>query len=77
MKRGRPLHHQRPVADLRPSARSDGGQPDLSARASRSGLFASTVHVVDIGGLGMGPDGRQVFEEGLAIPLMPLAREGV
>jgi N-methylhydantoinase B len=24
----------------------------------------------------MGPDGRQVFEEGLAIPLMPLARAG-
>src|SRR6202158_6542815 len=41
------------------------------------GLFAATVHVVDIGGLGMGPDGRQVFEEGLAIPIMPLAREGV
>jgi N-methylhydantoinase B len=40
------------------------------------GLFASTVHVVDIGGLGMGPDGRQVYEEGLAIPLMALAREG-
>ncbi|MGH7099287.1 MAG: hydantoinase B/oxoprolinase family protein [Stellaceae bacterium] len=40
------------------------------------GLFASTVHVVDIGGLGMGPDGRQVFEEGLSIPLMALAREG-
>src|SRR5579863_6104470 len=40
------------------------------------GLFAATVHVVDIGGLGMGPDGRQVFEEGLAIPLMALAREG-
>ncbi len=40
------------------------------------GMFASTVHVVDIGGLGMGPDGRQVFEEGLAIPLMALAREG-
>src|SRR4051794_5824867 len=40
------------------------------------GLFASTVHVVDIGGLGMGPDGRQVYEEGLAIPLMKLAREG-
>jgi N-methylhydantoinase B len=40
------------------------------------GLFASTVHVVDIGGLGMGPDGRQVFEEGLAIPLMALATEG-
>jgi N-methylhydantoinase B len=40
------------------------------------GLFAATVHVVDIGGLGMGPDGRQVFEEGLAIPIMPLARQG-
>ncbi|HLN10494.1 MAG TPA: hydantoinase B/oxoprolinase family protein, partial [Xanthobacteraceae bacterium] len=41
------------------------------------GLFAATVHVVDIGGLGMGPDGRQVFEEGLAIPIMRLARDGV
>ncbi len=40
-------------------------------------LFANTIHVVDIGGLGMGPDGRQVFEEGLAIPIMPLAREGI
>jgi N-methylhydantoinase B len=45
-------------------------------RGEAVGLFASTVHVVDIGGLGMGPDGRQVFEEGLAIPLMALAREG-
>ena len=40
------------------------------------GLFANTIHVVDIGGLGMGPDGRQVFEEGLSIPIMPLSREG-
>ncbi|HEX9490116.1 MAG TPA: hydantoinase B/oxoprolinase family protein [Stellaceae bacterium] len=40
------------------------------------GLFAATVHVVDIGGLGMGPDGRQVFEEGLAVPIMPLAKGG-
>ncbi|HXQ67902.1 MAG TPA: hydantoinase B/oxoprolinase family protein [Alphaproteobacteria bacterium] len=39
-------------------------------------LFANTIHVVDIGGLGMGPDGRQVYEEGLALPIMPLAREG-
>ena len=45
-------------------------------RGEPVGLFAATVHVVDIGGLGMGPDGRQVFEEGLAIPLMPLARQG-
>jgi N-methylhydantoinase B len=46
------------------------------AQGGAVGLFASTVHVVDIGGLGMGPDGRQVFEEGLAIPLMALARQG-
>jgi N-methylhydantoinase B len=45
-------------------------------RAEPVGLFANTIHVVDIGGLGMGPDGRQVFEEGLSIPIMPLAREG-
>ena len=41
------------------------------------GLFANTIHVVDIGGLGMGPDGRQVFEEGFSIPIMPLARAGI
>lgn len=40
-------------------------------------LFAATIHVVDIGGRGLGADGRQVFEEGLFIPIMPLARKGV
>src|ERR1700744_2156024 len=45
-------------------------------RGEAVGLFANTVHVVDIGGLGMGPDGRQVFEEGIAIPIMQLARAG-
>jgi N-methylhydantoinase B len=39
-------------------------------------LFACTIHVVDIGGRGFGPDGRQVYEEGVFIPIMPLAREG-
>jgi len=39
-------------------------------------LFASTVHVVDVGGRGFGPDGRQVYEEGLCVPIMPLARAG-
>lgn len=41
------------------------------------GLFAATVHIVDLGGRGMGPDGKDVFEEGVAIPHMHLAREGV
>src|SRR6201998_4002289 len=39
-------------------------------------LLANTVHVIEIGARAMGPDGRQVFEEGLSIPLMALAREG-
>ena len=41
------------------------------------GLFAATVHAVDVGGLGLGADGRQVFEEGLCVPISPLARAGV
>jgi N-methylhydantoinase B len=40
-------------------------------------LFACTSHVVDVGGRGFGPDGRQVYEEGLCIPIMPLAKRGV
>jgi N-methylhydantoinase B len=40
-------------------------------------LFACTCHVVDIGGRGMGPDGRQVYEEGLYVPLMRFAARGV
>jgi len=34
------------------------------------GLFANTAHVIDVGGLGMGPEGRSVFEEGLYIPIV-------
>jgi N-methylhydantoinase B len=39
-------------------------------------LFACTIHVVDVGGRGFGPDGRQVYEEGIFIPIMALARAG-
>jgi N-methylhydantoinase B len=45
-------------------------------RGKMVALFASTCHVVDIGGRGMGADARQVFEEGIYIPLMRFAREG-
>lgn len=40
------------------------------------GIFASTVHVVDIGGQGFSPDCGQVFEEGLCIPIMRLFDRG-
>jgi N-methylhydantoinase B len=40
------------------------------------GFFASTAHVVDIGGRGYGPDAREVYEEGLRIPIMKWARRG-
>ncbi len=39
-------------------------------------LFANTAHVIDIGGLGMGPEGRSVFEEGLTIPILRCFEEG-
>jgi N-methylhydantoinase B len=40
------------------------------------GLFANTAHVIDIGGLGMGPEGRSVFEEGLYIPIVKCFDQG-
>lgn len=40
------------------------------------GLFANTVHLVDIGGRGVPGEARQVFEEGLRIPIMKLAERG-
>ncbi len=40
------------------------------------GYFACTAHVVDIGGRGFGPDGREVYEEGLLIPITKFAERG-
>jgi N-methylhydantoinase B len=40
------------------------------------GLFANTIHIIDMGGRGFGPDARQVYEEGINVPIMALAREG-
>ncbi len=39
-------------------------------------MFASTTHLVDIGGIGASVEGRQIYHEGLYIPLMHLARAG-
>ena len=40
------------------------------------GFFASTAHVVDVGGRGYGPDGTEVYEEGLRIPIMKWVQQG-
>jgi N-methylhydantoinase B len=39
-------------------------------------LFAATSHIADVGGLGFGPDGRQVYEEGINLPIGYLFRAG-
>ncbi|MDE0009385.1 MAG: hydantoinase B/oxoprolinase family protein [Gammaproteobacteria bacterium] len=39
-------------------------------------LFAATSHIADVGGLGFGPDGREIYEEGLHVPIMPLFERG-
>ena len=39
-------------------------------------LFASTSHIADVGGRGFGADARQVFEEGLNVPIGHLFRAG-
>lgn len=40
------------------------------------GLFAATIHLIDVGGRGLTADGRHVLEEGIGIPIMPLVRGG-
>ena len=46
-----------------------GGQPVA--------LFASTVHVVDIGGVNAGPDALEIFHEGLFLPPLRFVSQGV
>ncbi len=40
------------------------------------GLFSCTSHLMDIGGIGFGPDGTDVFMEGLSIPMLKLIDQG-
>ncbi|MGH8264394.1 MAG: hydantoinase B/oxoprolinase family protein [Steroidobacteraceae bacterium] len=39
-------------------------------------FFAATSHVMDIGGLGFGPDGRDLYMEGLSVPFLKLVDRG-
>jgi N-methylhydantoinase B len=49
---------------------------DGTANETLIGYFASTAHVVDIGGRGYGPDAKEVYEEGINIPIMKWAERG-
>jgi len=40
------------------------------------GFFASTAHVVDVGGRGYGPDAAEVYEEGIRIPILKWTDRG-
>lgn len=40
------------------------------------GLFASTCHVIDVGGRGFSAEARSVFEEGILVPHTILRRQG-
>jgi N-methylhydantoinase B len=40
------------------------------------GLFSCTSHLTDIGGIGFGPDGTDVFMEGIYIPFLKILEQG-
>jgi N-methylhydantoinase B len=40
------------------------------------GLFSCTSHIVDLGGIGFGPDGTDVFMEGIHLPFLKLVDKG-
>lgn len=40
-------------------------------------LFSCTSHLIDIGGIGFGPDATDVYMEGIYIPFLKLAERGV
>lgn len=45
-------------------------------RGELVGLFSCTSHLIDIGGIGFGPEASDVFMEGLYIPFLKLIDEG-
>lgn len=45
-------------------------------RGKLVGLFSCTSHLMDIGGLGCGPEGTDVLMEGLSIPMLKLIDQG-
>jgi 5-oxoprolinase (ATP-hydrolysing)/N-methylhydantoinase A len=64
--------HLHDITVATPVFAGDGG----SGSEDLIGFFASTAHVVDIGGRGFGPDARELYEEGIRIPVMKWADRG-
>ncbi|MBV8838188.1 MAG: hydantoinase B/oxoprolinase family protein [Alphaproteobacteria bacterium] len=51
--------------------------PAFNAKGQLVALFSCTSHLMDIGGIGFGPDATDVFMEGLYIPMLKLIDQGV
>ena len=68
--------HQRPVDDRRPAQRHHHPDAGLRRRAACVAFFANTCHVADIGGRILSAEAREVYEEGLYIPIMKLFDAG-
>ncbi|MDW3177067.1 MAG: hydantoinase B/oxoprolinase family protein [Acidimicrobiia bacterium] len=68
-----PIFRSALPADIRGVGSSTGS---VENNAVLIGFFASTAHVVDIGGRGYGPDGMEIYEEGIRIPIMKWAERG-
>ncbi|HMK81292.1 MAG TPA: hydantoinase B/oxoprolinase family protein [Xanthobacteraceae bacterium] len=51
--------------------------PAFNSKGRLVALFSCTSHLMDIGGIGFGPDATDVFMEGLYIPMLKLIDQGV
>jgi N-methylhydantoinase B len=50
--------------------------PAFNSKSQLVALFSCTSHLMDIGGIGFGPDATDVFMEGLYIPMLKLIDQG-
>ena len=50
--------------------------PAFNKKGKLVALFSCTSHLMDIGGIGFGPDATDVFMEGLYIPMLKLIDQG-
>ena len=77
MARRRRLRHQRSLEGHRPPARLHVRDADFPRRQAGRAVRVHRATSSTSAARGMTPDGRQVYEEGIYIPLMRFARAGV